>query len=109
MRAAQQKESDLVFDDLLFKISKVYLVSSCFLIQYQITGYQPAPIVQNHLTERVVDRLLDQHRLPGHGAGPDGNRYGKDDARRFLQPCRFHLPAVVGQHPALYSVKIGII
>ena len=40
----------------------------------------------------IVDRLLDQHRVPPSRQGADGRAYGGNDAGSLNQPFRFDIP-----------------
>lgn len=55
--AAQQEQLDLIIDNFSLKISIINLIAAVSVL-LQITGNQPAAIVQHHLAEWVVDRLL---------------------------------------------------
>ena len=105
--AAQQKQLDMVFNNFTLKIRKVDSIMSGGFVQHQVTGDQPASVIHDDLAERIVHRLLDEHRVPGLGAGLDRHRNGKHDARRLLQPVGLYLPAVVGSKPLLHGLKVG--
>ena len=62
--AAQQEQLDLIIDNFSLKISIINLIAAVSVL-LQITGNQPAAIVQHHLAEWVVDRLLNQHCIAG--------------------------------------------
>ena len=104
VRAAQQKQPDILLLDLLLEILKVYFIMA--MLQLQRTVHRHAPVILDCFTERIVNRLLDQDTFPRLCECPDRRCDRKDNAGRFDEPFCLRIPVKMFFIPAANRLKV---
>ena len=105
MRAAQEKNLHVVFDDsALHVLRRFHAVYAVFLVQRAVD--QNASAFPQSARERRIDRLLDQNRVAFLRQGVDRRREAVDHARRADQPFLLRFPAETLLKPAADRSKI---
>ena len=97
VRAAEQEELDIIFDNLIFKVRKVNLVVA--VLEDKRAVDELAAVLADDLAERIVDGLLQEDGIAGLREAAHGCGQREDDARRDGQGLRRGRPAVVLCHP----------
>ena len=79
VRGAEDEELDFIFNDFALEVVEVDLIASV-VPQDEVVAHDDATIRANRIREGIVDRLLNQNRIPRLGEGANALRHGKDDA-----------------------------
>lgn len=107
MRIAQNKKLHLILHDFLLKILKINGISILF-IAHQIRAYPFPVILHNGTAERIIHRLVNQHRVARLRHRPDGIRDSHAHTRRLHMPLRPHLPVMVPLHPSCHGLEKAV-
>ena len=108
VRVAEKKELYLTAAYFFFKIRKIHPVSSVLSLHERIIHNLPA-VIADHLRKRIVDRLLQQHRVARLRERPHRLRQRKNNPRRLDQPGFLHVPSVMPSHPARNRLKVAAV
>ena len=107
VRTAQKKQLNMLIFNFLFKVRKIDMVT-IVLTQIQRIAHNTSASILDDLRKRIVDRLLDQHRIPRFGVRPYCCRQRKHHTRCVDKPLTFHLPVMALTHPPADTLKVGI-
>ena len=106
VRVAEEKELHLTAAYFFFKIRKIDPVSSVLSLHERVIHNLPA-VIADYLRKRIVDRLLQQHRVTRLGERPHRLCQRKNNPRRLDQPGFLHVPSVMPTHPARNRLKVA--
>ena len=107
VRAAQDKELDLVREDLLLKVPEIDCIAAVRELQ-GIVG-ENTFVLPNHIGKGIVDRLLDQHTVARLCKGANRRCDGKDDAGCDDEIAPLHLPVVACAEPVLQDGEVIVL
>ena len=108
MGRTKQEQFHLFPDNLLLEIQKINLVSATGSL-VEIAAHHPPSVVLNHFRKGIVNRLLNQHRIPRLRVRLNCHCQGKDHAGRLDEPLRLHRPVVVLFHPRRHSLEVVLL
>ena len=106
VRRAEDEKLDLILNDFALEVVEVDFIASV-VPQDEVVTHDDAAIRADRIREGIIDRLLNQNRVPPLGEGANALRHGKDDAGRDEPPFPRRLESMSLLHPRADRVVIA--